>query len=175
MTKSTILGIVTIIILIGTSSFAYWKSNNLQNQAHAYINQVDLGLYGHRGLVPANTIDKEQLLTEQIASVDKRFENGKRLEALALYNELLEQDPNNTELLLRVGIIYLQEKEYSLAQENLAIVYDDKESAFALDAAWFLALLNAEYNNLDKTHQLLKEVVDGRGNYHLQATALLMC
>jgi hypothetical protein len=48
-----------------------------------------------------------------------------------------------------------------------------KASIFSLDAAWFLALLNAEYEQWGKAKALLKEVVEGRGNYHLQAKDLL--
>lgn len=173
MTKSAIIGIIALGLLT-SSTFAYWKSTTALNQADNYIHQVDLSLYAHRGLVQTNSENQQQLLNNQIASIDKHFEAGKRLTALALYNQLLEQDPNNTEVLLRIGIIYLQEKEYSLAQENLLTVYEDKESAFALDAAWFLALMHLTYNNKDQAQKLLNEVVDGRGNYHLQATNLLL-
>lgn len=174
MTKTT-LSIISIItlLLIGTSS-AYWFSTAVSNKVNRYIHSADLSLYTHRGVVSvAIDEDKELPINDQIAMVDQELSEGKTLLALAKYDQLLEQDPSNMELLLRMGIIYLQKNEYTLAQENLLEVYGFKASVFSLDAAWFLALLNAKYEQWDKTKQLLEEVVNGRGNYYQQANDLL--
>ncbi|BDS13347.1 tetratricopeptide repeat protein [Aureispira anguillae] len=172
MTKTTIFIITIFIVLLISSGYAYWKSTAAINKVHIYMNKVDLSLYAHRGVVVLEPSNKTAITGGAIARIDKRFREGKRLVALAHYQNLLQEDPNNMELLLRIGLIYLQEKEYSLAQENLDLVYGFKESVFALDAAWFLALLNAEYGNWNRTKQLLKEVIDERGNYHLSAQDL---
>ena len=174
MTKTTlfIISIITLL-LIGTSS-AYWAASSVPNKVNAYIHSADLSLYTHRGVVSVSMDEEEATpINAQIAMVDQELSEGKTLLALAKYNDLLKQDPSNMELLLRMGIIYLQENEYSLAQENLSEVYGFKASIFSLDAAWFLALLNAEYEQWDRTKTLLKEVIEGRGNYHLQAKDLL--
>lgn len=173
MTKTTILIISVFLVGLGGSGYAYWLSSSVTNKVNDYIKDVDLSLYAHRGVVQKKAPDNKLIISKAIANIDQRFGKGERLIALANYHDLLKQDPSNMELLLRIGIIYLQEKEYSLAQENLTEVYGFKESVFALDGAWFLALLNAEYENWDRTKRLLKEVVAERGNYHLQATELL--
>jgi tetratricopeptide (TPR) repeat protein len=174
MTKST-LSIVSVIalLLIGSSS-AYWLHSSVPNKVDQYIHAADLSLYTHRGVVSTSMDEEEDVpINAQIAAVDQELSEGNSLLALAKYDELLQQDPSNMELLLRIGIIYLQKKEYRLAQETLSEVYGLKASVFSLDAAWFLALLNAEYEQWEKTKALLKEVVEGRGNYHLQAKGLL--
>jgi tetratricopeptide (TPR) repeat protein len=173
MTRNTIIISLTFILLAATSGFAYWSSNKSTNKLYQYIQEVDLSLYSHRGVVNINSSKQEQTIEEQVAPIDRRFEDGDKLGALARYNALLEEDPGNIELLLRIGVIYLQENEYTLAQENLTTVYNYKESIFAQDAAWFLALLNAQYKNMDRTKVLLKEVVDNRGNYYLKAEEYL--
>ncbi len=172
MTRITLVIVTSLLLLIVLSGFTYWTSNQTHNQVFTYIEQVDLSLYTHRGVqhLQPEAKEKKQTIEEKIAAIDKRFEAGDKLGALARYNQLLEADPNNMELLLRTGIIYLQEKEYALAEENLSTVYQDKASAFALDAAWFLALLKAQYQKEAETKALLKEVIDGRGNYYLNAT-----
>ena len=92
---------------------------------------------------------------------------------MAHYQNLLKEDPANNELLLRIGIIYLRENQYELAQENLQAVYADKDAAFALDGAWFLGLLQTKYGNKNNASQFFEEVAKGRGNYHLAAQELL--
>lgn len=174
MTKTTrsILGAFILLSLVST--YTYWLSTNVTNKVHRYIHSADLSLYTHRGVVSiVDNKDETTSINEQISAIDQEMSEGNSLLALAKYDALLEEDPSNMELLLRMGIIYLQKKEYSLAQENLSIVHGFKASIFSLDAAWFLALLNAEYEQWDKTKQLLQEVVSGRGNYHLQAKDLL--
>jgi len=173
MTKNTIIISLTLILLVATSGFAYWTSNKATNKLYQYVQEVDLSLYSHRGVVKVDSSKQQQTIEEKIAPIDKRFEDGDKLGALARYNALLEEDPGNMEILLRIGIIYLQENEYTLAQENLTTVYNYKESIFAQDAAWFLALLNAQYKNMDKTKMLLEEVIDNRGNYYLKAEEYL--
>lgn len=173
MTKSTVFIITAILVLAVGSNFAYWNVNQFANKVYTHIQQVDLSLYTHRGAVSANSENQNPSIEDQMAAIDEKFENGDRLPALARYEALLEQDPGNAELLLRIGIIYLQEQEHALAQENLSLVYEDKESAFALDAAWFLALLHAEQQNEELSKKLLVEVVDGRGNYFKEAKGLL--
>lgn len=173
MTKTTILILSVILISLGASGHAYWSNSAVANKIDDYIKHVDLSLYAHRGVVQKQVPNNKLIINEGIASIDQQFVKGERLLALANYHNLLEQDPSNMELLLRIGIIYLQEKEYSLAQENLTGVYGFKESVFALDGAWFLALLNAEYGNWNKTKSLLNEIIEERGNYHLQAAELL--
>ena len=174
MTKKTLSIISVITLLFIVTGTAYWSSSSVANKVNQYIHTADLSLYTHRGVV--STVmeeDTEIPINAKIAIVDQKLSEGNTLLALAKYDELLQQDPSNMELLLRMGIIYLQKNEYSLAQENLSEVYGFKASIFSLDAAWFLALLNAEYEQWDKVKELLKEVVEGRGNYHKQAKDLL--
>ncbi|CAA6829370.1 MAG: Unknown protein [uncultured Aureispira sp.] len=177
MTKTTRFILSAIILVSIGASFAYYLSTSVANKANRYILAADLSLYTHRGVLStASTDAAEQVpMNAQIAIVDQEFSEGNKLLALAKYEQLLEEDPSNMELLLRIGIIYLQKKEYSLAQESLSEVYGFKASIFSLDAAWFLALLNVEYKQWGKAEELLKEVVEGRGNYHLQAKELLDC
>jgi tetratricopeptide (TPR) repeat protein len=174
MTKTTLFIISVITLLLFGTSSAYWVSTSVPNKVNHYIHAANLSLYTHRGVVSTSKYEEEVVsINDQIAVVDQELSEGNTLLALAKYDQLLQQDPSNMELLLRIGIIYLQKKEYSLAQETLSEVYGLKASIFSLDAAWFLALLNAEYEQWGKAKALLKEVVEGRGNYHLQAKDLL--
>ena len=174
MTKTTLFIISIITLLLIGTSFAYRVSTSVPNKVNRYIHAADLSLYTHRGVISASMDEEKEVpINDQIAVVDQELSEGNTLLALAKYDQLLQQDPSNMELLLRIGIIYLQKKEYSLAQETLSEVHGLKASVFSLDAAWFLALLNAEYEQWEKTKALLKEVVEGRGNYHIQAKDLL--
>ncbi len=168
--KNTIYLSIIVVLVLSLAGFQYHQSTQWQYQTDNFIQQVDLSLYSHRGVA---TTTKEPTLETKIAKIDQLFAQQKSLEALAHYQQLLEEDPNNTELLLRIGVIYLQEKQYEIASEHLQLVYADKDAAFALDGAWFLGLLQCKYGNKKNAQKLFEEVVNGRGNYYKNAQNLL--
>ncbi|MCH2023799.1 MAG: hypothetical protein MK207_15085 [Saprospiraceae bacterium] len=172
---SKLAKIVVVLIFAGIffTAYSYWKSSYTSNLVNTHIYQADMSRYVHRGVLDFDTEGKEISFNDRIASVDNRFFNGEKKEALALYILLLKEDPGNMSILLRLGIIYLQEEDYTLAQDNLNTVYGYKESVYALDAAWFLALMNYQNNNIPTVKTLLTEIIKGRGNYFMEAEELL--
>jgi tetratricopeptide (TPR) repeat protein len=170
MQKRTLIIAIIFCLTFGVAGYSYHQVTQWQYQAAEMIHQVDLSLYAHRGVV-----QKEATLNieEEIGRVDQIFANNKLIKALANYQMLLEKDPNNTEIQLRIGIIYLQQDEYQLAQEYLQAVYANKDAAFALDGAWFLGLLQSRFDNKKNAEKLFEEVVEGRGNYYKLAEQLL--
>lgn len=172
---SKIAKIIFVLLFAGIffTAYSYWKSTYTSNLVNTHIFQADMSRYVHRGVLDFDTEGKEISFSDRIASVDNLFFNGEKSEALASYITLLKEDPGNMSIMLRMGIIYLQEEEFTLAQENLNVVYGYKESVYALDAAWFLALMNYQNNNFPNVKTFLSEIIEGRGNYFMEAEELL--
>lgn len=157
------------------SGFAYWQTNQLPNKAYQYIQQINFNLYEHRGVIVTKPGETTTTLEDKIADMDAYFDKGERLVALGGYHELLKDDPDNLELLLRIGLIELQESNYVVAEGYLKDAYKQNDAAFSLDAAWGLALLNILKSgpNLNEAQDLMEEVVAKRGNYFKEAGTLL--
>jgi len=171
MSKKSIFIITTLLAVLSVAAFAYHQSTHWQYMAYRYMEEVDLSLYQHRGVVTTNP--ESNKIEAGLATVDRMFADGQSLKALGYCHSLLEEDPGNIELLLRAGIFYMQAEKYDLALEYFVPVYDDKETAFGLDGAWFLALIEARLGNPQKAKSYLEEVVADRGNYHQEAQQLL--
>lgn len=171
MNNKTILLFTISLLTFIIAAYGYHNVTQWQYQATEMIYQVDLSLYAHRGV--AFKTNNTATIEEKIGAVDQIFAQNKPLEALAHYQTLLEQDPSNPELELRIGVIYLQQNEYELAQEYLEAVYANKDAAFALDGAWFLGLLESKFDNKKNAEKLFEEVVEGRGNYYKMAQSLM--
>ena len=170
MNRIKISIIVCFSLTLAIAAYCYHNAYQWQYKAEYYLQEVDLSLYAHRGL----SFDKAPTsLGEKIASADRLFNEKEQMKALAHYQTLLKADPANTELRLRLGIIYLQQEQYQLAQENLEVVYADIDAPFALDGAWFLGILQSKYGHKKNAVKWFEKVVKGRGNYHLEAQELL--
>ncbi|MCP4439505.1 MAG: tetratricopeptide repeat protein [Aureispira sp.] len=170
MQKVSILIVLTIGVLIGLSSFGYWNSTQASDLAYQYIQNANFDLYAHRAIVAP---DVQLSIDEQIGRVDEHFNDGQKLEALALYQDILKQDPGNTEILLRMGVIHLQQEQPSEAQDYLLQAAENKISVFYLDAQWYLALIAIQNEASAKAKQLLQPIVDQRGNHYKDAELLL--
>lgn len=170
MQKITVLIIITVGLLIGLSSFGYWNSSQANNLTYQYIQNANFDLYAHRAIVG---VDKVLSIEEQIGQVDEQFNEGKKLKALAAYQDILKQDPGNTEILLRIGVIHLQEEQPSEAQSYLLQAAENEISVFHLDAQWFLALIAVQDKNPSRAKQFLQNIIVQRGNYYQEAEKLL--
>lgn len=170
MQKVSILIVLTVGLLIGLSSFGYWQATQASNLTYQYIQNANFDLYAHRAIVKT---PENLTIEEQIGQVDEQFNEGKKLKALAAYQNILKQDPDNTEILLRIGVIHLQEEQPSEAQEYFLQAAENKISVFYLDAQWFLALIAVQNKDNKQAQKLLQNIIEQRGNYYKEAQKLL--
>ncbi len=174
MSLIRIIGSVALISSFAMAAFLYQQDTKLLYQADHYIQSITFANYANRGrVVISSNVEGKPSLEQQIAEADRLFNQDQKLKSLAYYQSLLEEDPNNNELLLRIGIVYLQEQQYSLAEEYFELVYADKETRISSDGAWFLGLLQTKYNNKKNAIKLFEEVIKNNGNYSLLAQKLL--
>jgi hypothetical protein len=174
MSKSFFIALSLLLVLL-SSGFVYWSSTFFPNKVDSFIQKIDMSFYSHRGAVPVVNEPDTDVMYNKISAVEKIYLTGNRLNALVGFNNLLLEDPGNMELMVRVAIIYTQEKQFDAALENLKLVYDFKDSVYSPDAAWFIALIYFQMGKDKQAVSLLKEIVENRGNFFLNAQELLNC
>lgn len=109
-----------------------------------------------------------------LMDIDVYLQAGQRLEVLARGEALLMKDPGNVEALLRVGIVYLQEYDYTLAQEQLTVVQTTSNTpTLQVEAAWYLALLQAKTANWERSQFYLQKVLSTHSPYRRTAEDLI--
>lgn len=171
--KKTIAIVGVLVVVMLCSGFAYWSSTRLINKVYAHTQQIDFSFYAHRGAVLHREKSPIPTIEDKIVALDELVYDKVYLNALAGYQGLLEEDPTNIELMLRVGILYLKEGDLSTAQDYLYQVIGDEASIYGMDAYWFLALIQLQHKQDAKAKEYLKMVANTRGNYYRQAQELL--
>ncbi len=172
MSKSFFIILSSLFVLL-SSGFVYWSSTLFSNKVDSFIQTIDMSFYSHRGAVSLVNEPATDFMYNKISAVEKIYLKGNRLNALVGFNDLLLEDPGNMELMLRIAIIYTQEKQFDAALEKLKLVYDFKDSVYSPDAAWFISLIYFKMGKDKQAVSLLKEIVDNRGNFFLNAQVLL--
>lgn len=168
-------GLLASLLLIGGvwSSYGYQQSSQWENLVHQYLQESTLDAkQTNRALAPAATSSPTTEVTKLLEQLDAHIEQREAVKAIAIGNLLLELDPDNHAALLRLGLVYLQQQEYDEAQLHFKQVYEAQEPHSRPQAAWYLALLHAQYGQTERCKTLLQEVAAGDAYAH-QATQLL--
>lgn len=173
MKKNTFLLLICMVSIAVVSLMAYKMNNRILDSAALHIANINLENFQYRGMMQAPKTHADAALEMQAAiqTVDALFET-KPLEALARYQQLLEQDAGHLGLRLRLGMLQLKLHQRAVAKENLHFVYAHKEAGLQPDAAWFLALLAIEEQMPDKANQFLQESIDSGCSYLEEAKQL---
>jgi hypothetical protein len=171
------LGILALLVVgVVFLQQRYQAHSSLENVVHQYIQDAEV--------VTSTYLEKDRAAQQQLVltpidsalmRMDEHLRAGERLDVLAKGEAVLEQDPSNLEVLLRQGIVYLQDQDHTLAYEQLKIVYDAPTStATRAEAAWYLALLQAQTNNWSRSQRYLKDVLETHTPYRRLAEELLV-
>lgn len=168
------IGLFSIVLIgIGWSSYAYQQSSEWDNLIHQYIQENPLeAKQTTRALSTTIAPSTHQEITTLLEQMDAHLGKREALPAIALGETLLQLDPDNHAVLLRLGIIYLQQQQYEEAQIYLKTIYQAEEPVSRPLAAWYLALLYAQYGDIERCKILLQEVAAGEPHAH-QAIHLL--
>lgn len=154
----------------------YKEASTLDNLIYQHIQQANI-------TSSAYYLNKERALQEQkqwvlldqvLLQMDEHLQAGEHLDVLAKGNAFLKTDPDNLEILLRMGIVYLKEQDHDLAKEQfLAIHQASTTQTLRIEAAWYLALLQSQQGQWQQSQKYLKEVLNTPTNYSHSAEELL--
>lgn len=175
MLKNTVL-ILILSISIYCLGQQYNKASYLENLVYQHIQtatiQSNTYLHGARAVQQNSRLS---VATQQLSQIDAHLEAGQKLEVLAKGQALLEADPGNLQVLLRLGIVHLQQQEHTLAYEHLMTIYQAPNISASLktETAWYLALLQAQQKHWKASQQCLKVVLENYTAYRQSAEELL--
>lgn len=171
----------TVLILLLTTG-VYWLSQHYK-QASALDNLIHKHLQA-ASLVSTTYLNKGRAIQEgqylsplenTLMQMDRHLEAREHLEVFAKGQAFLEADPDNLEILLRLGIAYLQEQDYNLAYEQLIAVHQAPTNASLLqaEAAWYLALLQSQKGHWKRSQEYLQQVLSTHTIYRRSAEELI--
>jgi tetratricopeptide (TPR) repeat protein len=93
--------------------------------------------------------------------------------AAALFSKVLENRPNDMELVLLEGVSSFEIKKYPEAKQSFGKVIDDKNNLYIDQAEWYLALCYVNTNETEKAKSLFKLIVKEGGIYKDNASKIL--
>jgi len=155
---------------------AYQQEGAAERWAARYRANINLDFYQMRASSKNATI-KTPPVADTSAFYAKKLKWDQKLQdapikALAAYQQLLQKDPANTQLQLRIGMLALKLNQRELAREYLYLVYQEEITNLQPDAAWFLALLSIQEGHKKRAKAFLDESIKKGSNYLLQAQQL---
>ena len=158
---------------IGWCMHAYHQSSQWDNLVHQYIQESTTEMeQTTRALSETLVPSDHQQMMALFQRMDTHLELHQAVLAIAEGEALLRLDPDNLAVLLRLGMIYLQQEQYEEAQIHFKTVYQAEEASSRPLAAWYLALVHGRYGQTQQCQMFLREAAAGDAHTH-QATRLL--
>ncbi len=157
-------------------SLRYQTESSVDNTVYQHIQKAEVAFLTYLEKDRAAVPQTKTLSTMDSAlmRLDQHLKAGERLAVLAEGEVLLDVDPSNLDVLLRQGIVYLQQQEYALAYEQLTTVHQSPTpTILQAEAAWYLALLQAQQGNWSRSQAYLQDVLTTHTPYRRSAEELL--
>jgi len=89
--------------------------------------------------------------------------------AAILFNKVLENKPNDMQVVLLQGVANFEEKNYPEAKQSFDKVIDNRDNLFVDQAQWYLALCYLQTNETEKAKKLFKMIGNENGIYRNDA------
>lgn len=173
--KNTAL-IVVFSVGIYCLGHQYKKASALDNLIYQHIQTASIQSSSY--LQEARAMQNNSRLSataQSLAEIDAHLASGEQLKVLAKGQAILETDPGNLAILLRLGIVHLQQQEDLLAYEELLTIYKAPsiDATLKTEAAWYLALLQSQKKQWKTSQHYLQEVLNNYTPYRQPAQKLL--
>jgi len=89
--------------------------------------------------------------------------------AAILFNKVLENKPNDMQVVLLKGVANFEEKNYPEAKQSFSKVIDNRDNLYVDQAQWYLALCYLQTNDTEKAKKLFKMISNENGIYRNDA------
>lgn len=90
-----------------------------------------------------------------------------------LWDQILDSIPENTQVLLLSGLSKMEAERYLEALSSLDQIAGKKETPYAEDGQWYMALLFLKTGDVIRCKEVLAEIRNREGKYREKATKLL--
>ena len=92
--------------------------------------------------------------------------------AAILFNKVLENKPNDMQVVLLKGVANFEEKNYPEAKQSFSKVIDNRDNLYVDQAQWYLALCYLQTSETEKAKRLFKVIGDENGIYRNDANRI---
>ncbi len=89
--------------------------------------------------------------------------------AAILFNKVLDNKPNDMQIILLQGVANFEEKKYPEAKQSFSKVIDNRDNLYVDQAQWYLALCYLQTNETEKAKTLFKMIGNENGIYRNDA------
>lgn len=154
---------VAVVISLGTYGLFFKKVND---------NKLVTQFYKPYDVTLVNRSANSEL-TADLGEALYYYDNGNFKEAIVLFEEILDRDPEMMASHLYSGISYMELKEYTKAGISFNKVIDQNDNLYIEQAEWYLGMVYMLTDQKDKAIKQFRKIKNSDGYYRDDATRLL--
>lgn len=154
---------LAVIISLGTYSLFFRNVNNNRIVTEFY-KPYDVTLINRSANTSITPLMREALY---------KYENQEYKEAISLFRDILELNPEMTASHLYSGISYLEIEEYTHAKQSLTAVLEHNDNLYMEQADWYLGIVYLLNDERDKANLQFQKIREKDGFYKEEAAKIL--
>lgn len=153
------IGIAALLFIILGISFKFWSNNPTDQLFKEYYQPLSAPEDNFRSDLSITPID------ERNKHASDAYDELEFKKAIALYSELLKENPNNSRYILFLGLSYINDEKYD---ETIQLFnsYSPNNSPYDDDIQWYLALAHLKKGELLTSKNLLTNISNKKDNYY---------
>lgn len=132
-------------------------------------------MYATHFTVPADniTVRNDQEIAPALQSAMESYNEQAYTDAVAKFENILQNDPDNAHVLFYSGASYLILGENDKAVRNLQKVAQTENTAYALTARWYLGLAYLKQDNIAQAREIFSSLKESGSSYANKANTIL--
>lgn len=154
---------IAVIISLGTYSLFFKKVDNNKIVTEFY-KPYDVTLVNRSANTSITPLMREALY---------KYETKDYEEAIVLFKEILEINPQMTASHLYSGISYLEIEQYKNAEKSLTAVLEHNDNLYMEQADWYLGMVYLLNEEKDKARMQFRKISNSDGYYEDEARKIL--
>jgi len=154
---------LAVIISLGTYGLFFKKASD---------NKIVSQFYKPYDVTLVNRSANEDL-SETIREALYKYESQEYIEAIALFEQILDKNPQMIASHLYTGISFLEIEEYNNAGISFNKVISQNDNLYIEQAEWYLGMVYLFTNEKEKARKQFRKIKNGEGYYRDEATKIL--
>jgi len=132
-------------------------------------------MYTAHFTVPADniTVRNEEGIAPNLQSAMEAYNKQVYTEAVAKFDNILENEPTNVPVLFYSGVSYLILEESEKAVQNLQKAVQANDTTYKLTATWYLGLAYLKQNNIAQAREIFSSLKQSGSSYAKKAESIL--
>ncbi len=164
MIKYAAASLVAVLIAVASAVYFYGNQPAAEDLFSMHYETYD-------GVMNVRSGDTE--LDELMVNAMLQYENREFGSAIVLFEEVLENDPDNIASKFYAGISYMETGQFAKALGSLEDVVEHGDNLFVENAEWYKGLCYVKLEENEKAREYFTRIKDGDGYYSNRAASIL--